>query len=243
MSKSVAVVLGLFALAFSPPAPRHEVQGPGDPVAQRGPGAVRRASISGRVLVRAPAPDPPPAMSPYSRRRSVPPQEPGTPGGAEDAFVYLERTDAASPAGETGPARIEQRDRTITPHVSAVRVGQLVEFPNDDDVFHNIFSLSPGNQFSLGRYAPGTTETNRFGRPGVVRLFCDIHAEMAGVILVVDTPHLVRVQADGGYTLADVPAGSYRAVAWHPTAGADTVSVTVGTGGSQTVDFVLGAGS
>jgi hypothetical protein len=137
---------------------------------------------------------------------------------------------------------VGQRDRTIMPHVSAVQVGQLVEFPNDDDVFHNLFSLSSGNRFSLGRYAPGTTETNRFDVPGVVRLFCDIHAEMAGVILVVATPHITRVDPDGAYTFADLAPGEYRAIAWHPTAGADTTMVTLGTG-AENLDFVLGGGA
>lgn len=201
-----------------------------------------RATLTGRVVVRTPAPDPPPAMSPYARRRSVPPQDPGTAGGAEDAFVYLERTNGAPAAGDQSSVQISQTDRTITPHVSAVQVGQLVEFPNDDDVFHNIFSLSSGNSFSLGRYAPGTTETSRFENPGVVRLFCDIHSEMAGVILVVDTPYFTRVDIDGTYTLANIPAGDYRAIAWHPTAGADTTLVTLGAG-TESLDFALAGGA
>ena len=204
--------------------------------------APARAALTGRVLVRSPAPDPPRAMSPYSRRRSIPPQDPGTPGGVEDAFVYLEPMDGVAHDVEVAPAQVGQRDRTITPHVSAVQVGQLVEFPNDDDVFHNIFSLSSGNRFSLGRYAPGTTETNRFEQPGVVRLFCDIHAEMAGVILVVETPHITRVNADGAYAFSDVAPGEYRAIAWHPTAGADTTMVTLGSS-SATLDFVVGGGA
>jgi hypothetical protein len=134
--------------------------------------------------------------------------------------------------------RILQRNRTVLPHVSAVRVGQLVQFPNEDDVYHNLLSLSPGNRFSLGRYAPGVTETNVFETPGVVRLFCDIHAEMAGVILVVATPYLARVEADGTFRLAGVPAGAYRAIAWHPTAGADTVTLEVREPGT-TQDFAL----
>jgi len=140
------------------------------------------------------------------------------------------------------PVRILQRNRTIIPHVSAVQVGQLVAFPNQDDIFHNLFSLSPGNRFSLGRYAPGVTETNVFENPGVVHLFCDIHAEMAGVILVVATPYLTRVSADGSYGLAGLPEGRYRAIAWHPTAGADTASIVIADGSDVAQDFVLLAG-
>jgi hypothetical protein len=137
-----------------------------------------------------------------------------------------------------GPAVIVQTDRTIIPYVSVAQVGQLVEFPNEDDIYHNLFSLSSGNRFSLGRYAPGVTETNRFEQAGVVHLFCDIHAEMAGVILVVNTPYVTRVAADGTYRLT-VPGGTYRAVAWHPTAGADTATLTIPDGPAVAQDFAL----
>lgn len=201
--------------------------------------AIAQGSVSGRVVVSAPPPAPPTPQSPYARRRYRPPQRPGVPGGSEDAFVYLEPLVGSAPTASPEPASITQRDRTIIPHVSAVRVGQLVEFPNEDDIFHNLFSLSPGNRFSLGRYAPGVTETNVFETPGVVRLFCDIHAEMAGVILVVDTPWLTRVGGDGSYSLTAIPAGRYRAVAWHPTAGVDTSMITVADGSSVAQDFAL----
>lgn len=156
--------------------------------------------------------------------------------------MYLQPLDAAAPASGGSPVRVLQRDRTILPHVSVARVGQVVEFPNDDDIFHNIFSLSPGNRFSLGRYAPGVTETNTFETPGVVRLFCDIHAEMAGVILVVDTPWVTRVAGDGSYSISGVPAGRYRAVAWHPASRPDTVEVDLRDGATTTRDFTLSPG-
>lgn len=205
----------------------------------RSPGdAPAQATVSGRVVVAArPEPAPTP-LSPYARRRYQPPQPPGESGGAEDAFVYLEPLDRTVPTETGEPVVILQRDRTIIPHVTVAQVGQLVQFPNQDDIFHNLFSLSSGNRFSLGRYAPGVTETNVFENPGVVHLFCDIHAEMAGVILVVSTPYVTRVGADGAYDLT-VPAGRYRAVAWHPTAGADTTTMTVSDGVPVDQDFAL----
>lgn len=214
--------------------------GPDVPVG-KGVAQVAQGSVRGRVTVSAVPPDPPSSLSPYARRRYQPPQPPGVPGGAEDAFVYLEPLDAAPTLPlSTDPVVITQRQRTIIPHVSAVQVGQLVEFPNEDDIFHNLFSLSSGNRFSLGRYAPGVTETNVFENPGVVHLFCDIHAEMAGVILVVNTPYVTRVSADGSYGLTGVATGEYRAIAWHPTAGADTASVRVPESPGVALDFVLG---
>jgi hypothetical protein len=163
-------------------------------------------------------------------------------GGPADAFVYLEAIGGTSAPTPGAPARIVQRERLILPHATAVRRGQAVEFPNDDDVFHNLFSLSPGNGFNLGRYAPGDSRTHTFGETGVVRLFCDIHAEMAGVVLVVDTPWLARVEGDGSYALRGVPAGEYRAIAWHPAAGSDTTAVTITDGREVDLDFALVAG-
>ena len=205
------------------------------------PGSVAQSSgtVSGTVLIEAPPRSPPPPLSPYARRRAQPPQEPGVPQGSADAFVYLEPLGAPPPASRAAPARILQRDRTILPHSMAVRTGQAVEFPNNDDVFHNLFSLSRGNRFSLGRYAPGVSPTHTFNQPGVVRLFCDMHAEMAGVILVVDTPWVARVGEDGQYRLAGLPPGEYRAVAWHPTAGADTSRVVLASGQPVQANFHL----
>lgn len=200
------------------------------------------ATLSGRVTVASDPPSPPVTLSPYARRRYEPPQDPGTPGGSEDAFVYLIPMEGPAPAPGADPVRIYQRERTILPHVSVARVGQVVEFPNEDDIFHNLFSLSPGNRFSLGRYAPGVTETNVFETAGVVRLFCDIHAEMAGVILVVDTPWVTRVGADGRYSVTGLPAGRYRAIAWHPTSRPDTLELDLEDGTNTTRDFSLSPG-
>jgi len=194
--------------------------------------------VSGRVIVSAAPPPPPTPLSPYARRRYSPPQAAGQPGGVEDAFVYLEALDRQVPTETGEPVVITQRQRTILPHTVVAQVGQVVEFPNEDDVYHNLFSLSSGNRFNLGRYAPGVTETNVFHNPGVVHLFCDIHAEMAGEILVVGTPYVTRVGADGTYNL-NVPAGRYRAVAWHPSAGADTATITIPDGPAVAQDFAL----
>ncbi len=204
--------------------------------------ATPSGSVSGRVTVAAPPEDPPPPLSPYARRRARPPQEPGVAGGTADAFVYLEALDGATGTAPDTAAHIVQRDRMILPHATVVRRGQTVEFPNEDDVFHNLFSLSPGNRLQLGRYAPGVTPTHAFDETGVVRLFCDIHAEMAGVVLVVDTPWVVRVGDDGSYSLGGLPAGRYRAIAWHPTAGSDTVRVTVADGRDAEANFALASG-
>lgn len=232
LTKSLSVVLASLALAgWAGVSGRSTTD-------ERTPMLPVRGSLTGRVIVSAAPPPPPTSLSPYARRRYRPPQSPGEPGGAEDAFVYLESLDRTVPTETDEPVVILQRERTIIPHVTVTQVGQVVQFPNEDDVYHNLFSLSSGNRFSLGRYAPGVTETNVFHSPGIVHLFCDIHAEMAGVILVVNTPYVTRVDADGSYNLT-VPGGRYRAVAWHPTAGADTAMLTIPDGPTVAQDFAL----
>ena len=156
----------------------------------------------------------------------------------ETVVVYL-RGAASTPAGARAPVEIVQRGRTILPHVTAIEAGTRVEFPNEDDVFHNIFSLSSTHPFNLGRYARGQSRSEIFARAGVVRLFCDIHSDMSGVVLVLDTPHFTRADASGRFRITGLPAGRHRVVAWHESAGADTVTVTVPASGAVTANFRL----
>jgi hypothetical protein len=114
-----------------------------------------------------------------------------------------------------------------------------VSFPNEDNVFHNLFSLSAPQPFNLGRYPRGETRSQLFRKPGVVRMFCDIHSDMSGVILVLDTPHFTHPDASGRFRLPGVPEGRHRVVAWHESQGADTVDVVVGPGGTATADLRL----
>jgi len=153
--------------------------------------------------------------------------------------VYL-RGDTPAASGPRTPARIVQRGRTIIPHVTVVEAGTRVEFPNSDDVFHNIFSLSGPQNFNLGRYPPGESRTVVFDRPGVVRLFCDIHSEMSGVIVVLATPYFTKPQADGTFRISGVPNGTYTAFVWHEVAGLDSARVVVAGEAETRVDFVLG---
>jgi plastocyanin len=179
-------------------------------------------------------------LSPYARPRYRPPaRSEGASGSPESVVVYLRGPDGAA-AGPRAPAHVVQRGRTIIPHVTAVQAGTRVEFPNEDDVFHNIFSLSGPRNFNLGRYPPGESRSVVFDRPGVVRLFCDIHSEMGGVILVVDTRHFAQPDAEGNFRIAGVPDGTYTAIAWHEVAGTDSALVVVGGNAETRVDFVLG---
>jgi plastocyanin len=118
------------------------------------------------------------------------------------------------------PARatIRQKGKMFLPHILAVTAGTVVDFPNDDPIFHNAFSNYNGQIFDLTLYAPGTTRSVRFTRPGVVRIFCNIHASMSAVIVVLKTPYFAVSKRDGTFVIPDVPPGGYQLSVFHERA-------------------------
>ena len=130
------------------------------------------------------------------------------------AVVYLEG-DFPPPA--TPPtASVPQKDLVFIPSLLPVRVGTRVEFPNLDDLYHNIFSFSAAKRFDLGRYRPDDrpVPSQVFDKPGLVTLRCEIHEHMRGLILVLNTPHFVVTDAAGRFKLTDLPAGKFVLKAW-----------------------------
>jgi len=113
------------------------------------------------------------------------------------------------------PPQLLQRNKTFEPHVLIVPLGTMVEFPNQDPFFHNIFSLYDGRRFDLGLYESGTKRSVRFDRPGVSFLFCNIHAEMSAVVLSVDTPYFALSDHHGNVTIRNVPDGRYEMHVWY----------------------------
>ncbi|MGI8961694.1 MAG: hypothetical protein ACR2IV_18415 [Bryobacteraceae bacterium] len=106
-------------------------------------------------------------------------------------------------------AQLLQKDKTFQPHTLVIPAGSTVDFPNSDPIFHNAFSTFDGQIFDVGLYPPGTTQSVRFRRPGIVRVFCNIHPSMSAIIVVVDTPYFTKVDRNGQYQIRNVPAGSY----------------------------------
>ena len=200
--------------------------------------ANRSGTIDGSVrLTAAPVSDPP-RLSPYSRQRYGAPQSARQVASIEDVVIWVSTAPPGRPSPR--PAIVDQRDLAIVPRVTVITRGTQVDFPNSDDVFHNIFSLSDAKPFNLGRYAPGESRSVRFAEAGIVRVFCDIHSDMGGVILVLEPGAFTRPSADGNYRLEGLPPGRHTVVAWHESMGADSVVVVVSDAASARADFALG---
>jgi plastocyanin len=134
------------------------------------------------------------------------------------SVVYLETAPrgAFEDRGELR-ARMDQRDETFMPHVLAIQVGTTVEFTNSDRTYHNVFSLSRIRPFDLGRYPTGRSKSIRFDRPGIVRVFCDIHSHMSAFILVFGHRFFDVAGADGRFRIENVPPGTYSVAVWNET--------------------------
>lgn len=131
-----------------------------------------------------------------------------------NTVVWLEAPHAASPPAAT--IVLDQRNLNFYPHVLAVRVGTTVDFPNNDRVFHNVFSFRDGKRFDLGMYPIGTRRRVTFDRPGLSRLFCNIHPNMAAYVMAVDTPYFSVADTQGAFTILGVPPASYTYHTWRP---------------------------
>jgi len=131
--------------------------------------------------------------------------------------ITLRAAHGTAPAA-AGKATITQKNKTFTPHVLAVPMGTLVDFPNFDPIFHNAFSSYSGQVFDIGLYPPGTTRAVRFTREGVVRVFCNIHASMSAMIVVVATPYFAVTKRDGSFEIPKVTEGEYELSVFHERA-------------------------
>ncbi|OLB22643.1 MAG: hypothetical protein AUH15_05795 [Acidobacteriales bacterium 13_2_20CM_55_8] len=129
------------------------------------------------------------------------------------------------PPAQTSPrTRLVQKNKSFEPHVLVVPVGSLVEFPNRDPFFHNVFSLFEGKRFDLGLYEAGTTRDVHFDKPGVSYIFCNIHPEMSAVVIAVETAYYATSDPRGEITIRDVPAGRYTLRVWYEAALAETLN-------------------
>jgi plastocyanin len=143
----------------------------------------------------------------------------------QEAVVWLDAQQA--PRGVPPRAVMSQRNLTFEPHVLAVRSGTTIELPNDDRVFHNVFSFHDGKRFDLGLYPVGTSKRLTFEHAGLSRIFCNIHPGMAAYVLAVDTPFFAVSDSQGRFSIPAVPPGVYTYHAWRAGSEVLTGSVTV----------------
>jgi len=132
-----------------------------------------------------------------------------------NAVVWLESPNAPASPEAKRPV-LDQRNLSFSPRVLAVRVGAWVNFPNNDRVFHNVFSFRDGKKFDLGLYPVGVEKPVQFDRAGLSRIFCNIHPNMAAYVLAVDSPYFSVTDERGAFTIPLVPAGRFTYHAWRP---------------------------
>jgi plastocyanin len=159
---------------------------------------------------------------------------------AEGAVVWVEGTEIASSVASPAPV-IVSRDKRFTPHVVAVAKGAPVTFPNVDPIFHNAFSRTPGNEFDLGLYRRGARRAVRLNTPGVVRVYCNIHPEMAAFVVVVDRAAHGVSGADGLFRVSEIPPGRRVVRVWSEKGGQQQSTVVFRPGARQRLDAVLDA--
>lgn len=160
-----------------------------------------------------------------------------------ETVVWLESSSLSRPKPET--TQMITRAKTLIPHVVAVPVGSTVQFPNEDPIIHNLFSVSPSNPFDLGFYKRNSGKSHRFDKPGIVNVYCNVHPNMSAVVHVMPTPHYVFADAQGGFRIDGVDPGRYRLLAWNELTGTQTSSIEVTAGGEVrgTVNLTLDARS
>lgn len=173
--------------------------------------AAGAASVRGRVDVRLELKPPVPRPAPNALGAGGPRETPDR----RRSVVYLERApQGAFEEPERGRVVMDQRGEAFLPYVLAVPVGTTVEFVNDDATYHNVFSLSKPKRFDLGRYARGQSKPVRFDRPGVVRVFCDIHSHMNAWVLVFAHRFFATTDESGAYRVDGLPPGGYSLAVW-----------------------------
>ena len=199
------------------------------------PTAQQGASVRGRVEIGIPVS----ARRPSAVYASRAVQQPVLAPVSELRHVVVFLKDA--PPQRTAPTTVEirQRDENFVPRVVAVPVGSDVEFPNDDPIYHNVFSLSRVKTFNLGRYPRGESKSVRVTKPGVVKVFCDIHSHMTATIMVFNHPWFAMVREDGRFELSGVPPGEREITAWHERLGDWTVPLRLEPGRATEANFVL----
>jgi len=191
--------------------------------------AVRPFAAEARSRARLPPQLPEKQAGQEAEKEAPPPPPPvtvsgvvsgGGSAGPGGAVITLRRTDGWTPKPPPLQKPMLQKDKRFVPHVLAVPLGSSIDFRNEDEIFHTVFSLSPAAKFDTGLRKGGTQAAVKFDKPGVVELLCNIHATMLGYLVVVDTPWYAVADGSGAFQIKNVPPGEYEATIWHESANA-----------------------
>ncbi len=158
---------------------------------------------------------------------------------AQNVIIYAEGRDTIAHAPPRHHPQMVQRAKTFIPPVLPVLVGTTVDFPNEDKIYHNVFSLTRTKKFDLGRYPTGASKSVTFDKPGVVKVYCEIHKDMVAYIMVLKTPFFAVPEPDGAFALQDLPSGHYRVHVWHPALPLQVQDVFIPVSGGPEIRFVL----
>ncbi len=153
--------------------------------------------------------------------------------------VYLENVPGTPPKAKN--ATIRQREKQFDPPLTIVVKGTTIDFPNEDRIFHNVFSVSRPARFDLGLYKSGSQKSVEMKRAGVVDVYCNIHPDMVARVKVLDNAFYTVTDASGVFRVEGVPAGEYPIVAWLPSGGEASGKVTIAAGGAATVNLEITA--
>jgi len=155
-----------------------------------------------------------------------------------DAVVYV---DGARAMAKPAKATMTMKAKAFLPRVLVVAVGGTVEFPNEDPIFHNVFSVSGDNRFDLDLYKRPKSGAWTFQHAGIARVYCNIHPQMSAIVVVRDNPFFTKASTDGAFVIENVPAGKYALKAWHERGGEASVDVVVPADGKIQAQLAIDA--
>lgn len=176
------------------------------------------------------------------RRRTAgryPGQSAGTPEIQRVPVVAYVVGRVGNAASSSIPSMMVQRDTAFAPAALTIPVGGTVEFPNDDEFFHNVFSYSSAHRFDLGRYPRGESKSEQFQEPGIVEVFCEVHDKMRGVIVVTENPFHAIIGEDGSFRIDGLPPGDHVVAFWSADHRPTEHTVTVREGSTTSLEVEL----
>jgi hypothetical protein len=156
-----------------------------------------------------------------------------------ETLVWLEPVGGRLPKVIPGKFQMVTRGKMVMPHVLAIPLGSTVDFPNDDPISHNLFSLSSNNAFDLGLYRRGSGKSMKFDTPGLVNVYCNVHPNMSAVIHVMATPYYGFTDPKGNYVIGSVPPGRYRLIAWNEQGGQTESPIEITPSGTVSGNMAL----